>query len=125
VKLEGSEIMKPFVVFAACLALFAGPASAHAFLKTATPAVGSTVQQPPAQVVIDFTEGVEPQFSTIAVQDASGADVGTGDAHLEGGNTHLALAVKMLPAGTYKVTWHATAVDTHKTEGSFTFTVAQ
>ena len=107
------------------LVLFAGCASAHAFLKTATPAVGSTQQQSPGQVVIDFTEGVEPQFSTIAVQDATGASVVSGDAHLQGGNTHLAIGLKPLKAGAYKVVWHATAVDTHKTEGSFTFTVAQ
>jgi methionine-rich copper-binding protein CopC len=107
------------------LVLGAGQASAHAFLKTATPAVGSTVQQPPGQVAIEFTEGVEPKFSTIAVQDASGASVATGDVHIVGGNTHLAVGLKPLPAGTYKVVWHATAVDTHKTEGSFTFTVTQ
>ena len=114
-----------FLSAVASLVLFAGSASAHAFLKTATPAVGSTLQQPPSQVVIDFTEGVEPQFSTIAVQDAAGANVVSGDAHLQGGNTHLAIGLKPLKAGAYKVVWHATAVDTHKTEGSFTFTVAQ
>ena len=98
-------------------------AFAHAFLRTATPAVGSTVRQSPTQVVIDFTEGVEPRFSTIEVQDAAGASVAAGDAHLAGGDTHLAIALKPLPPGAYKVVWHATAVDTHKTEGSFTFTV--
>ena len=45
------------VLIAAAFVLYAGHASAHAHLKTATPAVGSTVQQPPAQVVIDFTGG--------------------------------------------------------------------
>jgi methionine-rich copper-binding protein CopC len=108
---------------AAGLALSAGQASAHAFLKTATPAVGSTVQQPPAEVVIDFTEGVEPTFSTITVQDASGTSVDAGGVHLQGGDTHLAVPLKPLKPGTYKVTWHATAVDTHKTQGSFSFTV--
>ncbi len=113
-----SAILGGFVVCA-------GPASAHAFLKTATPAVGSTVQQAPSQVVIDFTEGVEPAFSTITVQDGSGAGVETGTVHLEGGDAHLAIGLKPLQAGTYKVVWHATAVDTHKTEGNFTFTVKQ
>ena len=69
---------------AAGLMLYAGQASAHAFLKTATPAVGSTVQQPPNQVVIDFTEGVEPKFSTITVQDASGSAVQTGGRQARG-----------------------------------------
>ena len=107
------------------LVLGAGQASAHAFLKSAAPAVGSVVQAAPGQVAIEFTEGVEPKFSTIAVQDSAGASVATGDVHLVGGNTHLAVGLKPLPPGTYKVVWHATAVDTHKTEGSFTFTVAQ
>ncbi len=103
--------------------LCAGQASAHAFLRTATPAAGSTVHQAPAQVVIDFSEGVEPRFSTIAVQDAGGSSVATGDVYLQDGNTHLAIGLKPLPPGRYRVEWHATAVDTHKTEGSFTFTV--
>ncbi len=119
--------MKPLRLLAAVagLAVCAGAASAHAFLKTATPAVGSTVQQPPTQVVIEFTEGVEPNFSTITVQDAAGAEVEAGGVRLVGGNTHLAVGLKPLGVGSYKVVWHATAVDTHKTEGSFTFTVRQ
>jgi methionine-rich copper-binding protein CopC len=114
----------PFTA-AACAAfvLCAGQASAHAFLKTAEPAVGSTLQQPPTQVAILFTEGVEPKFSTIAVQDSAGTSMVAGTVHLVGDDTHLAVGLKPLKPGTYTVTWHATAVDTHKTEGSFTFTV--
>ena len=104
-------------------ALFGGAVSAHAFLETSVPPVGSTLQQPPAEVSIHFTEGVEPLFSTIVVQDAAGARVDTGAVHLEGDDTHLAVGLKPLTAGTYKVIWHATSVDTHKTQGSFSFTV--
>ena len=92
---------------AAGLLFVTGPAMAHAFLKTATPAVGSTVTQAPGEVVITFTEGVEASFSTIVVQDASGAEVETGGVHLAGGETRLAIGLKPLPAGSYKVTWHA------------------
>jgi len=118
--------MRPILIAAAGAAflLTARPVSAHAFLKTAAPAVGSTVQQPPSQIAIEFTEGVEPKFSTIAVQDAAGASVVAGPVHLAGDDTHLAIGLKTLLPGTYKVTWHATAVDTHKTEGHYTFTVA-
>jgi methionine-rich copper-binding protein CopC len=35
------------------------------------------------------------------------------------------VALKPLRAGVYKVIWHATAVDTHKTDGSFNFTVSK
>jgi len=105
------------------VALYSSAASAHAFLKASIPAVGSSVQTAPAEVTIEFTEGVEPLFSTITVQDASGARVDTGGVHIEGDDTHLAVGLKPLPPGTYRVTWHATATDTHKTQGSFSFTV--
>ena len=105
------------------LALGAGPAAAHAFLQSAVPAVGSTIAKAPSEVVIRFTEGVEPRFSTITVADAHGARVDAGKPHLAGDDTHLAVALKPLPPGTYTVVWHATATDTHKTEGKFTFTV--
>lgn len=100
-----------------------GPASAHAFLRTADPAVGSTVAAPPREVAIGFTEGVEPLFSTIAVTDASGARVDSGKPHLDGGGSRLAVALKPLAPGRYRVTWHVTATDTHRTQGSFSFTV--
>jgi methionine-rich copper-binding protein CopC len=119
-----SSIVKTRIL-ATALVIAAGQASAHAFLKTATPAVGSTVAQPPGEVVITFTEGVEPRFTTISVQSASGQDMGNGAVHLVGDDTKLALPLKPLQPGTYKVVWHATAVDTHKTEGNFTFTVGQ
>jgi copper resistance protein C len=112
-------------LFALLLALdAAGPASAHAFLKSASPAVGSTVQTAPAELAIEFTEGVEPNFTTITVVNSSGARVDTGTVHLTpGSDTHLVTGLKPLPPGTYKVTWQATATDTHKTQGSFSFTV--
>jgi methionine-rich copper-binding protein CopC len=108
---------------AAAAVLWAGAASAHAFLKTSSPAVGSTLAHAPSQVVINFTEGVEPLFSSISVENAQGAREDVGKPHLAGGDTHLAVKVKPLPPGTYTVVWHATATDTHKTEGSFKFTV--
>ena len=36
----------------------------------------------------------------------------------------LRVPVKALPAGTYAVKWHVLSVDTHTTEGNFTFHVA-
>ena len=107
----------------AAVAGWAGAAAAHAFLKTAMPPVGASLQQAPSEVVIDFTQGVEPGFSSITVQDASGGRVDVGAVHAKDGNTHLAIGLKPLPPGAYKVIWHATSVDTHKTEGDYTFTV--
>ena len=35
----------------------------------------------------------------------------------------MRVSLKSLSPGTYRVRWHVLSVDTHKTEGSFTFTV--
>ncbi len=99
-------------------------ASAHAFLQSSVPAVGSTVRMAPTEVRITFTEGVEPAFTTIQVTDAQGGRVDRGRGHLEGGDTHFAIGLTMLPPGSYHVTWKAIATDTHRTQGAFTFTVA-
>ena len=100
-------------------------AHAHAQLRQADPPVGGTGHAAPPQVELSFSEAVEPRFSTVAVTDAAGAQVDHADLHMAGGDAkRLAISVGALRPGTYKVVWRATAVDTHKTEGSFTFTVA-
>ena len=99
-------------------------AFSHALLRGAIPPVGSTVAAAPAEVVLTFSEGVEPRFSTIAVQDAAGAKVDAGDPHLVNGDgKRLAVPLKATSPGVYTVIWHATSVDTHRTEGTFRFTV--
>jgi copper(I)-binding protein len=106
-----------------------GAGFAHAHLQSATPVVDSIVTQPPRQVTITFTEGVEPLFSTIEVTSAAAHRVDEGKPYLvDGDNKRLGVALTSvppgLPSGIYTVTWHATSVDTHKTEGTFHFTVA-
>jgi methionine-rich copper-binding protein CopC len=104
----------------------ASPAFAHALLQSASPRVGSELATPPAAVTITFTENVEPDFSRIAVRNAQGVRVDKGDPHLVGDHRNeLAVNVPKLPPGEYAVTWHATSVDTHKTEGRFEFGVTR
>jgi methionine-rich copper-binding protein CopC len=106
------------------LLAFTDAAFAHAHLNRAEPPVDSVVTTVPAEVAINFTEGVEPKFSSIEVQNVQGQRVDKGDAWTTPGDakrlvTHL---TKMAP-GTYTVIWHATSVDTHKSEGKYRFTV--
>jgi copper resistance protein C len=115
--------MRKLVLACAVLAI-ASPAWAHAFLDHSSPAVGATVA-PPKQVSIWFTEEVEPAFSRIEVTDGNGNRVDEGSTTIDAANPELLnVAVKPLPPGTYKVTWHVVSVDTHHTKGDFTFTVA-
>lgn len=99
-------------------------ANAHAHLRSATPAVDSTVAVPPSNVTIRFTEGIEPRFSSIAVRDSAGKRVDKGAAHTApSDNALFSVGLAALPAGTHAVAWHATATDTHKTDGKFSFAV--
>jgi methionine-rich copper-binding protein CopC len=100
-------------------------AHAHAQLRSATPPVGGTVRAAPAEVAINFSEGVEPRFSSIEVRDEAGARVDRGGVHVAPGvQTRLIVGLQTLKPGRYAVRWSAISVDTHHTEGSFAFTVA-
>jgi copper resistance protein C len=66
---------------------------------------------------------VEPLFSTVHVTNAAGARVDYGKPTPLDDGRMLSLKLRPLPPGVYAVEWHVTSVDTHKTEGHFTFTV--
>ena len=112
-----------FAALALMLTAGAGQAYAHAHLRTGTPAVDSTVAAP-AEVAIVYSEAVEPRFSVIEVKDSTGKRVDKQDVHTApSDNKVLSVGLPQLAPGVYTVEWHATAVDTHKTEGTFKFTV--
>ena len=98
-------------------------AQAHAFLDHAEPRVGSTVQTAPREVVLYYTQNLEPAFSSVEVSDASGARVDLGKPKISASTMRVGL--KQLPPGTYRIRWQVLSVDTHTTEGSFTFHVGQ
>jgi methionine-rich copper-binding protein CopC len=100
------------------------PAQAHAFLDHSDPAVGSTVPTTPAVIHLWFTQQLEPAFTTATVTDQSGTEMNAAPAAIDpkDGN-ELTVQLKPLPPGTYTVKWHALSVDTHTTEGDFTFHV--
>jgi methionine-rich copper-binding protein CopC len=108
------------------LIILAGTAQveAHAFLRDAEPGVGSTVQASPNEVRIRFTEDIEPAFSSIQVFDASGKEVDKHDVHLDRSDrAMLHVSLPRLGAGIYKVVWRVVSVDTHVTNGNFTFRI--
>jgi len=112
-----------FAVVAAAI-LTAPRAEAHAFLDHSSPAVGSTVPSAPAALTMWFTQQLEPAFTTASVTDASGNAVDAGPAAVDPQNpVELRVPLKPLPPGTYTVNWHALSVDTHTTQGHFTFQV--
>ena len=104
------------------LALVPAIAHAHAYLDHASPRVGGTVKSSPSEVRLWFTQPLEPKFTSAQVRSSSGAVVGTGA--VDGGDPkQIVIQVNRLPAGSYKVFWKVLSVDTHHTEGSFSFQV--
>jgi methionine-rich copper-binding protein CopC len=105
------------------LALATGVAHAHAFLDHADPRVGNKVATPPHEVTLWFTQKLEPAFSTVTVTNAAGQRVDTGKASVNG--NQMSVAVRPGGTGTYHVNWRVLSVDTHTTNGNFTFQVGQ
>ena len=105
------------------LLLVFGEASAHAMLDHAEPRVGNKVATAPHEVKLWFTEKLEPAFSTITVTNTAGRRVDSGKVRVSG--DQMSISLRPAEAGTYHVIWHAVSVDTHTTDGNFTFQVGQ
>ena len=115
--------MRKLKTIVAALALIGSSvAEAHAMLDHASPAVGSTVSTSPGQVTLYFTEQLEPKFSGAEIRKGAGNRVDRG---VSVSGKVMRVSVGSLAAGTYTVTWHVLSVDTHKTQGSFSFTVGK
>jgi methionine-rich copper-binding protein CopC len=106
------------------LLLFAtGEAAAHAFLDHAEPRVGNKVATAPREVTLWFTQKLEPAFSSLTVTNATGERVDTGKPRVSG--NQMSVSLRSGGTGTYHVNWRVLSVDTHSTDGNFTFQVGQ
>jgi len=113
----------PIVTMLLLSLLMTGAASAHAFLDHAEPRVGNTVASPPRVVTLWFTQKLEPAFSSVTVTGPSGQRVDAGKARVSG--NQMSVPLRGGGAGTYHVSWHVLSVDTHTTDGNFTFQVGR
>jgi methionine-rich copper-binding protein CopC len=105
------------------LVLAAGAAQAHAFLDHAEPRVGNKVATPPRQVTLWFTQKLEPAFSSVTVTNAAGERLDSGKPRFSG--NQMSVSLRPGGSGTYHVNWRVLSVDTHTTDGNFTFQVGQ
>ena len=119
-------IKKTLTTVALLASLFgASAAFAHAHLKSATPAPDSSVAAA-SDVRLTFSEGVEATFSKVSLS-KDGTEIAikglaTPDADKK---TLVVTPAAPLAAGTYKVVWNAVSVDTHKSNGEYSFKVGQ
>ena len=108
------------------VAIVAPTARAHAHLERALPVAGSVVREPPRELTLWFTQRIEPAFSVVRVFDAAGKEIATGAPQFDAvyGKV-MRISLPTLGAGTYRAKWRVVSVDTHVSEGEFTFDVAR
>jgi methionine-rich copper-binding protein CopC len=120
-----SPIKKLLLAAAAISIALAGQAMAHAHLKSAVPAADGSVKSAPSELDLTFSEGLNVKFSGIKMTGPDKATVRTGEAMLTNDGTTLMVPVPdRLAPGKYTVEWHVLSTDGHKTNGSYSFTIA-
>ena len=112
------------IAFTLLLMLAAVPSAlAHAHPKVMKPAPDSAGPAP-ASISITFSEAVEPKFSSIRLTDEKGqAESSEASKPVPADPKTITLSVPKLSAGTYIVHWVSVAVDGHRLDGSYKFTV--
>jgi len=108
---------------AAATAPGAAPASGTAQVTMTDPAAGASVKAPLSMIHVMFNGPVDPKTSGFEVTRSDGTRVDVGDAMPMGANMLMAMPKTPLPAGVYKVKWHAAGADSKTLQGEFSFTV--
>ncbi|MEX3020780.1 CopC domain-containing protein YobA [Kluyvera sp. STS39-E] len=114
-----------------CTTLFAltvlssSPVWAHAHLEKQSPPENSQTSPSPQALTLNFSEGIEANFSGVTVKDADGKTIPIGKAaRSESDKTQLVVPLpEALASGLYTVEWHVVSVDGHKTKGQYQFSV--
>lgn len=126
-----SKLPLAFTAPVLAILAFAGSAQAHTRLVSSSPAANATVSRP-GRVVLTFNERVIANFSgaELVMTAMPGmashqpmAITGFTSAMSADGKTLTLTMRRALTPGTYQLKWHAAGADTHRMEGTFTFTV--
>jgi methionine-rich copper-binding protein CopC len=107
--------------------VLATSAYAHPKLVKSDPVSGAVITASPKELRLSFNEELVPKFSSADVKDQKGqrVEIGTPAADPIDKKQLVVPLAKPLAAGIYKVEWHAVAADTHRVQGSYSFTVKQ
>lgn len=118
--------MKRVALIVAVAGALALPATAwaHAALLHTVPQASGTVNTPPRQVALTYSEAVEPRFAIVSVTNAAGKQETTASPRRSPSDPDtLLVPLRVIPEGWYLVYWRAISVDGHPVRGAFTFAV--
>jgi copper transport protein len=105
------------------LAVSTALVSAHSFPESEAPAAGQTLNEPPSEVRIKYDAPIEKLFAQLSVLDSSGQNLAQGAPTVSDDGYILTVKLPRLKPGNYLVKWRVVGIDTHHTEGSFSFSV--
>ena len=112
----------PAVLMGIALAALPVAASAHSELATSVPAEGANLQTAPSEVVLTFSAELDPDGSSFAVTDPTGAQVGTGKVDLSVAARNILRGnVSITKPGNYRVAWTSLSLDGDQLKGTVTF----
>jgi methionine-rich copper-binding protein CopC len=121
--MRASTLMAATVGLLSVLAASTVLVSAHSFPESEAPAAGQTVNEPPSEVRIKYDAPIEKLFAQLAVLDSSGQNLAQGAPTVSDDGYILTVKLPRLKPGNYLVKWRVVGIDTHHTEGSFSFSV--
>jgi methionine-rich copper-binding protein CopC len=100
------------------------PGAAHSLPTRFDPRENAALPAGPVEIRIVFDGDLEPAFSGIEVTDADGRRVDNRDARVDGKNRRLLrVGLGAMGPGVYRVSWKILAIDGHRAEGTYVFTV--
>ena len=99
-------------------------ALAHSFPESEIPSAGQKVAWAPSEVTINFDAPIEKLFAKLEVTGADGKNEAVGAPQISDDARRMSVKVDPLKPGDYTVKWAVVGIDTHHTEGSYTFSVA-
>jgi copper resistance protein C len=100
------------------------PVLAHSFPESESPAAGQTLTSSPSEIAVKFDAPIEKLFAKLDVLGPDTKNESVTKPEVSSDGYTLSVKVGTLKPGEYKVQWAVTCVDTHHTQGSYTFTVA-
>jgi methionine-rich copper-binding protein CopC len=96
---------------------------AHSFPEEESPAAGQKLGTAPSEVTIKFDAPIEKLFAKLEVTGSDGQNLAVSAPQVSDDGIRLSVKLGELKPGDYTVKWAVVCIDTHHTEGSYTFSV--